>query len=272
MKKIFQQNIKIISYFSEVFPRFGLGAFSVWFRNFRYFTYTWKQAFMWILLEPLMYLGAMGYGVGRFVEDINGMAYIDFFFPAILANTAMTVPFMEATYGSFTKLTQQKTFSTILLTRISVGEIIWGEIFWGMTKGMLGVLGVIFIAAFFGLLKTPMILPALFFLLLTSLISSAAGLWVTAMARDYNSFIYAISGVIIPMSLFSGTYFPLEGFPSVVQVLSRFLPLTYSVEAVRGLLNTGWQGSYMINFLLLLLFAFVFILFSYQKMRKRLIR
>ena len=257
---------------NELFPNFGLGAFSVWFRNFRYFTYTWKHAFMWVLLEPMMYLGAMGFGVGRFIEDINGMAYIDFFFPAILANTALTVPFMEATYGAFTKLTQQKTFSTILLTRVSVGEVVWGEILWGVTKGLLGVLGVVFISSFFGLLKTPMIFPAMIFLFLTSLISASAGLLVTALARDYNSFIYAISGVIIPMSLFSGTYFPLDGFPSAVQTLAHFLPLTYSVEAVRGLLNTGWQNTYLINALVLLLFASFFIVFSYRKMKKRLIK
>ena len=252
-------------------PKLGSGAISLWHRNCCYLKYAWAETTMWVLIEPLLYLGAIGYGVGSYISNVEGLSYIDFFFPAMLANTAMTISFLEATYGSFTKLTKQKTFSTILLAPVDVGEIVWGEILWAMTKAMMSVLGVVIIAAFFGLLKSVMILPAVIFLILISLTSASAGLLVTATSRDYTSFNYFISGVVVPMSLFSGTYFPIERFPVAFQWIAKCLPLTYGVEAIRGMLYEGWSHQYFLNAIIILFFAVVFLFFAFQKMYKKLI-
>src|SRR5690606_35254282 len=86
------------------FPRFARGVWCVWRRNFLYFRYTFFTAITWIFLEPLLYLFALGYGLGAFINDIQGMRYAEFIAPAMLSTTGMFVAFFEGTYSTFTKL------------------------------------------------------------------------------------------------------------------------------------------------------------------------
>ncbi|MGE0631704.1 MAG: ABC transporter permease, partial [Pseudobdellovibrionaceae bacterium] len=78
-------------------PQSGPGVREVWHRNFLYFRYSWKVSVFWIILEPLFYLGAIGYGLGAFVSNIQGISYVDWFFPGLLCSTAMMVSFFEGT-------------------------------------------------------------------------------------------------------------------------------------------------------------------------------
>ncbi|MGE0632912.1 MAG: ABC transporter permease [Pseudobdellovibrionaceae bacterium] len=202
-------------------------------------------------------LGAIGYGLGAFVSNIQGISYVDWFFPGLLCSTAMMVSFFEGTYGNFTKLTHQKTYATILMTRVSPSEIVIGEVLWGATKGFLGVLGVTLVAGAFGLLHTPLIILAMFVLFLVCLVFSAIGMLMTSFARNYDSFIYATSGFIIPMSLFSGTYFPLTQLPVGFQWFTYFFPLTHAVVAVRQLLLNGISWWFLLHVSVLVVFFFV---------------
>src|SRR4051795_7437444 len=91
-------------------PKVGRAALTgVWLRNFLYFKQNLLGSFFWIVVEPLLYLLAIGWGVGRYVGEVNGTPYIHYFFPALLATSGMFVAFFESAYGTFTKLTRQKT-------------------------------------------------------------------------------------------------------------------------------------------------------------------
>lgn len=238
-------------------PKWGPGVTEVWFRNFLYFRYSWKVSFFWIVLEPLFYLGSIGFGLGAFVSSIEGYSYIEWFFPGLLCSTAMMVSFFEGTYGNFTKLTHQKTYATILMTPVGAHEIVLGEVFWAATKGFIGVLGVCIVAMFFGLIHSPWTLPALLILFLCCWVFSSLGMLMTSFARNYDSFIYATSGFIIPMSLFSGTYFPLKQLPAVGYWIAYLFPLTHAVEAVRGLLLGTFNWWILLHIFILLLFGIV---------------
>src|SRR4051794_3286903 len=99
-------------------PSFFSGVGQVWKRSFRQFRRSWLVNFFWIVLEPLLILLAIGYGLGSFVSNMQGISYTDFFFPALLCMSSMMVSFFEATYGNFTKLTSQHTYSTMILTSL----------------------------------------------------------------------------------------------------------------------------------------------------------
>jgi lipooligosaccharide transport system permease protein len=123
----------------------------VWLRNFLFFRKTFLVSLFWTILEPLMYLVAIGFGLGRFVEQIEGLTFIEFYYPGLLASTAMMVAYFEGTYPNYTKLTYQKTFSTMLLTPLNPNQILFGEILWAATKGFFAVCGVITVSLLFGL-------------------------------------------------------------------------------------------------------------------------
>lgn len=241
--------MKAADYFRP--PVLTKGFLRVWQRDFLFYRKTWMVQMMWTVLEPLMYLGAIGYGLGSYVSGMDGHSYVEFFFPGIVCTTAMTVAFFEGTYGNFTKLTWQKTYQTIMLTRISPEEIAVGEILWTTSKGMFGAVGVVAVASFFGLVDTWRIIPSFAVLVLTSWLFSALAMIVTTIVKNYDHFIYFTSGFIIPMSLISGVYFPVEQLPVGLKQFAWLLPLTHSVGAVRETLNgTSVSGPLMHSFVL----------------------
>lgn len=242
----------------------------VWLRNFLFFRKTFLVSIFWTVLEPLMYLVAIGFGLGRFVEQIENLTFIEFYYPGLLASTAMMVSYFEATYPNYTKLTYQKTFSTILLTPLNPNQILFGEVLWAATKGFMGVCGVILVSLLFGLFKLQ-ILIALPVLFLLCLIFSSFGLIMTATAKNYDSFIFSTSGLIIPMSLISGTYFSIQNMPTLVKGLAQLLPLTHAVSLTRTILYRKPELNDLISVFVLLVYFLIFIILARKFFSNKLI-
>lgn len=253
-------------------PKMNSGFLRVWQRNFLYFRKTWTVSLFWVILEPLMYLGAIGFGLGAFVSNINGSSYVDFFFPGLLCSTGMMVAFFEGTYGSFTKLTHQRTYATIMLTRVGPEEIAFGELLWSGTKGYISVCGVAVVAAFFGLIETWRIIPALGILLLLCWLFASLAMIMTSIARNYDSFIYSTSGLIVPMSLLSGTYFPIEELPGWLKYVAYLFPLTHGVQAVRGVLRDGFTMAVGVHSLVLLIAGALAMNIAIYRIRGKLLK
>jgi len=105
-------------------PELTYRVWKVWMRNFDVFKKTWKVNFLPPLLEPIFYLVALGFGLGQFVSKIEGLSYIQFIAPALIAISIMYSSFFECTYGSFVRMYFQKTFDAIISTPINIEEVI----------------------------------------------------------------------------------------------------------------------------------------------------
>jgi lipooligosaccharide transport system permease protein len=251
-------------------PRAGRGVLNIWKRNFRIFRLTLLISLFWIVLEPCLYLFGIGKGIGYFVGDIHGESYLRFFFPALLASTSMFVAFFETTYGTYSRLTEQKSLNTILLTPISPSEIALGEIFWASFKGFLSAFGVVVVTFVFGLKLTWGILPVLFIMWMNAWVFAALGLLFTTWVSNWDYFLMAQSGLLIPMSLFSGTYFPLDEWPRWVQSLSLFFPLTHSVHVSRLFLRGQLTPILSLHIATLLFFAMILTNWSVARLERKL--
>lgn len=253
------------------FPKLGIGTYRVWNRDFFYFKKYMLASVFWSFTEPLLYIVAFGYGLSFFVGAIDGVPYMLFLAPAILCTAAMQGAVFESTYSSFTKLRVQKTYETIMMTPVTVEDVVAGEILWGASKAFFGVLGVM--AVFVAMrmvhgLQAWLTLPVLF---IVCWCLSAMSMVVTSFARDYDSFTYFFSLIITPMGLLAGTYFPLEHFPKWAQTAAWFLPLTHGVAVVRSLFLGRWHNSLWINFALLFVMAVLFSNWAINQTRRRLI-
>jgi lipooligosaccharide transport system permease protein len=106
----------------------GIGTLRVWRRDFE----SWKRFSLSFLVaalgNPIFYLISIGYGLGRFVADIDGLPYAVFLTPGILASAAMNSASFETTFGSFTRMHEQNTYAAILATPCSVADIVAGDI------------------------------------------------------------------------------------------------------------------------------------------------
>lgn len=244
---------------------------AVWSRNFLQFRKSWLVSLFWILLEPLFVLGALGYGLGTYVTQVQGMSYLEFFFPALLCNSAMLVAFFECTYANFTKLSHTRLYHTMLLAPMDPRHLLTGEVLWGGTKSLFSVAGVMVVAAALGAMGSARILMAVPVIFLSALTFAAFGMLVTSMVRNYDQIIYPSSGLIVPLSLFSGTYFPLEVLPKPIQVLAYLSPLTHAVSATRSIQQGNYSAFVFVNVGCLALFFILLARAALKSFERRLI-
>ena len=253
-------------------PRASHQIWNVWSRNFLLFRRSWSVSVFWILLEPSVILGSIGFGVGAYINEISGVTYIDFFFPALLCSTAMFVSFFESTYANFSKLTYQQVYKTMILAPVTPRQIVAGEILWAASKGSLSSLGIIGVGAVLGLIDDWMIVPTFGVVFLTSVLFASLGMLVTSIVKNYDSIIYPTSGLIVPMSLLSGTYFPIEQMPPLLKYLVYLLPLTHSVAWSRGLLLKGFAWIQIYYFLFLISVTYFVFNKACDRIQKKLIQ
>ncbi len=254
-------------------PKLSYRVWKTWMRNKDVFMKTYKTNFLPSLLEPVLYLLALGFGLGGFVQPIDGQPYIQFIAPALVAVSMMFSSFYECTFASFVRMYFQKTFDAIIATPVSIEEVITGEILWGATKSLINstlVLGVIIV---FGVPPTPLFLliPPLSFLV--GLLFSSIAMCFTAIVPNIDSFNYPNFLFITPMFLLSGTFFPLTSMPELVQIAAQiFLPLTNAVTVTRALAIGNIQLSVLLNLVWILIVTPIFVILSINLMKKRLIK
>lgn len=214
-------------------------ALKVWYRDFVVWTRYWWTSVVGGVGEPVLYFLAMGYGLGSFVRDIEGVPYVQFLAPGLICSSIMHSACFETTYSSYTRMEVQKTYHSIAVTPVNVSEVIAGEILWGATKSLFA--GTIMLIAVIVLGILPMerlsclagLVPLL---ILIAVLFSALGMLMTSFARDYDFFTYFFTLGLEPMFLFSGTFFPLSSLPVVVQKAAFILPLAHPVAIARSLM------------------------------------
>ncbi|HUG31077.1 MAG TPA: ABC transporter permease [Candidatus Limnocylindria bacterium] len=198
----------------------------------------------WVILlsgffEPLFYLLSIGFGLGVLVGDVAGpggqpIPYALFIAPALLAASSMNGAITESTFNFFFKLNYEKTFASILSTPMSPADISLGELAWALMRGALYAVGFLGVMVLFGLVRSPLVLLTIPGALLIGFAFSAVGMAATSFMRTWQDF-DLIQLVILPMFLFSGTFFPLDGMPDPIRLLIQLTPLYHGVDLLRTL-------------------------------------
>jgi len=207
-------------------------------RNLLVYKHGWLVLFSGFF-EPLFYLLSIGFGLGRLVGDVTGpggqpIPYALFVAPALLAASAMNGAITESTFNFFFKLNYDKTFASILTTPMSPADISIGELAWALIRGALYTIGFIAVMVVMGLVRSPLILLTLPGALLIGFAFASVGMAATSFMRTWQDF-DLIQLVVLPMFLFSGTFFPLDSFPEFARILIQLTPLYHGVDLLRGL-------------------------------------
>jgi lipooligosaccharide transport system permease protein len=198
----------------------------------------------WIVIvsgffEPLFYLLSIGFGLGRLVGNVPGpggaeIPYQLFIAPALLASSSMNGAITEATLNFFFKLKYQKTFDSILSTPLSVADIAVGELGWALIRGALYTIGFLGVMVILGIGVSPWLLLTLPAALLISFAFGAVGMAATSFMRTWQDF-DLIQLVVLPMFLFSGTFYPLDAYPDAARIVVQLTPLYQGVDLLRSL-------------------------------------
>jgi lipooligosaccharide transport system permease protein len=207
-------------------------------RNLLVYKHGWLMLFSGFF-EPLFYLVSIGFGLGKLVGEVQGpggelIPYALFVAPALLGTSAMNGAITESTFNFFFKLNYDKTFASILTTPMSPADVSLGELAWALIRGGLYTIGFLAVMVVFGLAKSPLIILTLPAALLIGFAFAAVGMAATSFMRTWQDF-DLINLVILPMFLFSGTFFPIETLPETVRTIVVLTPLWHGVDLLRGL-------------------------------------
>lgn len=203
-------------------------------REFINFSSFWRSSTFSSTVDPTIYLLAFGFGFGSLVNQVAGYNYIEFIGTGIVATTVMFAGTFPAMYSVFVKYQFQRTYDAILAAPVDTEEIVTAEALWiAMRVGVYGCVPVL-VAMLFGLDPSWGMLLVPFIAGLSAFGWANFGIFIAGRSKSIESFSYWQSGLLTPIFLVAGTFFPLDGLPQWAQILGSINPLYHCVELVRN--------------------------------------
>ena len=189
--------------------------------------------------EPVLYLLSMGVGLGALVGSVDGpdgrpISYAAFIAPALLATSAMNGAVYDSTWNVFFKMNFAKLYQGMLYTSLGPLDVALGEIFLALLRGLMYATGFTVVMGLMGLITTPwalLMIPASVFIAFGF---ASFGMGITSFMKTFQQMDW-INFVMLPMFLFSATFYPLTVYPPTIQWLIQAMPLWHGVELLREL-------------------------------------
>jgi lipooligosaccharide transport system permease protein len=223
--------------------------------------------------NPIIFLFAFGFGLGRFIDSMQGVAYLDFVVPGMIAYSAMFAASFETTIGSFSRYFMLHNWDAVLATPVSLRELLMGEVLWASAKAMISALSVLIVGWLWGGIPSlGGVLAALPIVFVASICFACVGLAATAYAKGYDFFSYFFTFWVTPMFVFCGVFFEISRFPEVIQGLAWFLPMTHLIAVIRPL-AIGLPVDPVVaalNIAYMVAMAVVAFMLAHRKMHRRL--
>lgn len=215
------------------------GALRMWQRNATVGRKTLVTTLTPRFLEAIAYLAIMGLGLGAYLTRVEGVPYVDFIAPGVAAATVMFGAVIETTYNSFVRIHVRRVVEAVITTPLSLADVVVGEYLWAATRAV--VYGVVFliVMAAFGLVASPLAVLAPLVFAVGALTFAVLGMAYTAMVTNIEHYNIFFTGILTPMFLFGGVFFPFTELPTWAQAVGWGLPLSHLVEATRDLTLGG---------------------------------
>ena len=253
-------------------PRLRPAGLSVWRRNLL----VWRKLIIPSLFfnfgEPFIYLLGLGFGLGHFIQEMDGLPYLTFLASGLLASSAMNTSSFEGMYSVFTRMVPQQTYDAMLATPLDVDDIVMGEMLWCATKGLMSSTAILIVAFILGAIDqwTALFCIPIFFLI--GLCFTGPALVVASLSPSYEFFSYYVTLVITPMFIFSGVFYPITTLPDFIQPLVQVLPLVHAVALVRPLASGQIVTDVFLHVGVLTAYASIGFYLGVVLIRKRLIK
>jgi lipooligosaccharide transport system permease protein len=203
---------------------------------------TWRGTVISSFVNPVLFLAAMGAGLGALVDEGSGdlaIPYLAFVASGLMAATAMQNGAGDGSFPVMAGILWRKNFHGTITTPLGPEDIIWGRLLWGLARLTFVLLVFAVVAVLFGAMD---LLPALAAIppsVLTGIAFTAAITAWTLTREDGRSLSTLFRFIIVPLFLFSGTFFPISQLPDVIEPIAYVTPLFHGVEAVRKIALPG---------------------------------
>ena len=253
-------------------PELSLRFTSVWRRNQR----VWRKLAIASLLgniaDPLLYMIALGYGIGAFVPEVGGMKYIAFIGTGMVCQSAMFTSSFEAMYSAFSRMHMQRTWDAIINAPIALDDVVFAEWIWAASKAVMSTAAILVVILAMGFGHSWYALWILPLGFLVGLTFGAFGLVMNALAPGYDFFTYFFTLVLTPGLLLSGVFFPVAQMPAALQAVASLLPLKHAIDLARPLMMDRVPPDIVLHVVVLLAYALVAYYIALVLTRRRLLR
>ncbi|GAA0356446.1 ABC transporter permease [Actinoallomurus spadix] len=243
----------------------------VWRHELALFRRYWTSSSFASTVEPTFYLLAFGFGFGSLLGHVAGYRYVDFVGTGVVATAALFTSVFPGMFNTYIRRVYQHSYEAVLAAPVDVHELVAGEASWIAVKSGLFSCVPLLVAMAFGLHPAVGMLAVPIVTILTASGFALFGIWASTVVPSINSFDYVITGVLTPLFLVAGTFFPISGLPGWARTAAHVNPLYHCVELVRHavfglhpLADLGHLGA-------LALFAAVMAFLAIRGMRRRLI-
>jgi lipooligosaccharide transport system permease protein len=252
---------------------FAVRQLRFWLTDYRR---TWRGSIYSSVLNPLLFLGAMGLGLGRLVDQhgtasLGGVSYLTFLAPGLLAAAAMQTGVGESTYPVLASVKWVKTYQAAVSSPLRPADVYRGHLLFATLRLTMNCGIFIAVAALFRAFDSAWILAALPVAVLTGLAFAAPiEAWAITRTKD-SSFAVIYRFGMIPLFLFSGIFFPITGLPAWIRPVAYVTPLWHGVALCRALsLGTATLGGALVHVGYLAALAAAGIAAAHRTYRRRL--
>jgi lipooligosaccharide transport system permease protein len=215
---------------------YALRSYEFWLTFYRR---TWRGTVATSIVNPVFYLGALGIGLGTLVNKSgstpDGVEYLAFVAPGVLAATAMQVASNDASWPVLGSIRWTRGYYAMLATPLRIRDIVFGHQAWMATHVVSSCAVYLAVIAAFGGVLSPLGVLALPACFLIGLAFSAPMAAYAATCENDGAFVVVNRFAIIPMFLFSGTFFPVSQLPAALEWIAYATPLWHGVDLCRSL-------------------------------------
>lgn len=247
-------------------------AFRVWQREVSVYKYVYKSTIVSNLMDPLVYLVALGFGLGAFVSKIQGLPYIQFIAPGLIASSVMTAASFETTINTFVRIHFDRVYEAMMATPVTVEDIVVGEMMWATTRSTIYAAVMLGVVTALGLTRS-------WYAIFVPILGAMGGMMFAILGLTYISFLKSIYHVnfyftlfITPLFLFSGVFYPIDALPAIVKTIAFLSPLYHLVEIIRPVVIGQIGYGVLLHLAWIIVFIFIFTAVPVNLLRKQLVK
>ena len=253
-------------------PTFSLRFLPVWRRNLLVWRKLAVASVLGNIADPLLYMLALGYGIGSMIGEVGGMPYIAFIGTGMVCQSAMFTSSFEGMYSAFSRMHVQRTWDAIINAPIALDDVVLAEWIWCATKALMSTIAILIVLMALGFGHTWLVLWILPLGFLLGLTFGAFGLVMNALAPGYDFFTYFFTLCLTPQLLLSGVYFPVEQMPPWLEIVASLLPLKHAIDLARPLMLGQVPTGILLHLAVLVAYAVAAYYVALTLTRRRLLK
>lgn len=216
---------------------------AVWVRELLLFRRYWPAITFGSLIEPLVYMAGFGLGFGTLVDSAEGRPYPQFVGVGMVVTSVLFASAFAGMFETYNRRCYQHLYDAVLSRPVDVWELVIAEASWIAVKSSVYSSVPLLVTLAVGLPASATLLLVPVLTLVSGLAFALCGMWVSTLVPAIDWLRLVVSGVLTPLVMAAGVFFPLDGLPGWVRAVAAANPIYHCMQLVRhaafGVLDAG---------------------------------